>query len=69
MEEALFDEINLVDILHYLMGLADASEDLAPWINKFRPVIPQMRAAYEYLRDKNPTFQNPISNVLRFIEV
>ena len=69
IEEALFDEINLIDIMHYLIGLANSSEDLAPWINKFRPVIPQMRVAFEYLRDKNPTFQNPINNVLRFIEV
>ncbi len=69
MEEGKFDNVTLVDIIHYLMGLAHESEDIVPWIREFEPVMPQVRIAMEYLREKNPTFQEPISRVLSLIEV
>jgi adenine-specific DNA methylase len=69
MEEAKFDRITLVDALHYLMGLAGASENIVPWLNEFRPIIPQIRVSLEYMREKNPTFREPISKVLSLIEV
>lgn len=69
MEEAKFDRIPLVDALHYLMGLAGASENIVPWLNEFRPIIPQIRVSLEYMIEKNPTFREPISKVLSLIEV
>jgi len=69
MEEAKFDRIPLVDAVHYLMGLAGASENIAAVLNEFRPVIPQVRVSLEYMRDKNPTFRDPIDKVLGLIEV
>jgi putative DNA methylase len=69
MEEARFDNVALVDVLHYLMGLAEAGESLVPWLNEFKPVIPNIRVSFEYLLDKNPTFQSPITKVLNIIEV
>ena len=69
MEEARFDNVALVDVLHYLMGLAEAGENLVPWLNEFKPVIPNIRVSFEYLVDKNPTFQDPINKVLSIIEV
>ena len=69
MEEAKFDRIPLVDALHYLMGLAEASENIVPWLNEFRPIIPQIRVSLEYMREKNPTFREPINKVLSLIEV
>ena len=68
-EEARFDNVALVDVLHYLMGLAEAGENLVPWLNEFKPVIPNIRVSFEYLLDKNPTFQDPINKVLSIIEV
>jgi len=68
-EEAKFDNIALVDILHYLMGLAEAGENLVPWLNQFKPVIPNIRVSFEYLLEKNPTFQEPTNKVLSIIEV
>ena len=68
-EEAKFDRIPLVDVLHYLMGLAGASENIVPWLNEFRPIVPQIRVALEYMREKNPTFQGPINKILNLIEV
>ncbi len=69
MEEGKFDRVALVDSLHYLMGLAEEGENLVPWLNEFQPIMPNIRAALEYLLDKNPTFQGPINRVLSIIEV
>ena len=69
LEEARFDNVALVDVLHYLMGLAEAGENLVPWLNEFKPVIPNIRVSFEYLLDKNPTFQGPINKALNIIEV
>lgn len=69
MEEGKFDRVALVDAFHYLMGLAEEGENLVPWLNEFRSVMPNIRAALEYLLDKNPTFQSPIKRVLSIIEV
>jgi adenine-specific DNA methylase len=69
LEEARFDNVALVDVLHYLMGLAEAGENLVPWLNEFKPVVPNIRVSFEYLLEKNPTFQGPINKVLSIIEV
>jgi len=69
MEEGKFDRVALVDAIHYLIGLAEEGENLVPWLNEFQPIRPNIRAALEYLLDKNPTFQSPIKRVLSIIEV
>lgn len=69
MEEERFDNVALVDIIHYLMGLANASENLMEWLNEFKLVVPQVRVALEYLKKRNPTFQIPIQKILSLIEV
>ncbi len=69
MEEERFDNVALVDIIHYLMGLANASENLMLWLNEFKQAIPQMRVALEYLKKRNPTFQIPIQKIVSLIEV
>jgi hypothetical protein len=69
LEEAKFDNVALVDVLHYLMGLAETGESLVPWLNQFKPIIPNIRVSFEYLLDKNPTFQGPVNKVLSIIEV
>ncbi len=69
MEEARFDRVALVDGLHFLMGLAEAQENLMPWLTECRSILPQIRVALEYLREKNPTFQTPAGRILSLIEV
>jgi len=69
MEEARFDRVALVDVLHFLMGLAEASENIVPWLTECRSIMPQIRAALGYLREKNPTFQVPVDRILGLIEV
>lgn len=68
-EEDRFDEMRLVDIAHYLMGLAMTGENIAPWLKEFKPVIVQVRVALDYMLKKNPTFQEPIQKILNLIEV
>ncbi len=69
MEEARFDRVALVDVLHYLMGLAEAKENLNPWLKECQSILPQVRVALEYLRERNPTFQGPVERILSLIEV
>jgi adenine-specific DNA methylase len=69
LEEAKFDRVPLVDVIHFLMGLVGVSENVVPWLNDFQPITPQIRVALEYMREKNPTFQEPIGKVLTLIEV
>jgi len=69
LEEAKFDNVALFDILHYLMGLAEAGENLVPRLNQVKSIIPNIRASFEYLLDKNPTFQGPVNKILNIIEV
>jgi len=51
------------------MALPNASENLVPWLNDFRPVMPQVRVALEYLKGRNPTFQLPANKILSLVEV
>jgi len=69
LEEGKFDNVALVDIIHFLMGLALESEDLIPWFREFESAKPQFTVALEYLKAKNPTFQEPINKILNLIEV
>ncbi len=69
MEEDKFDRVSLVDVLHLLMGLAETSENLIPWLNEFRSIIPKIRVSLIYLKEKNPTFQEPINKILSMVEV
>lgn len=69
MDEGKFDNTALVDILHFLMGLARESEDIIPWLREFEPAKAQIRIALEYLSTKNPTFQEPINKIMNLIEV
>jgi adenine-specific DNA methylase len=69
LDESRFDNVALVDVLHFLMGLAQAGENLVPWMAHFRTILPQIRVALAYLTEKNPTFQAPVTTILAFIEV
>jgi adenine-specific DNA methylase len=69
LEEARFERIALVDTIHYLMGLVEARENLLLYLDEFRSILPQIRVSLSYLREKNPTFLEPINKILALIEV
>jgi adenine-specific DNA methylase len=69
LEEARFERVALVDVIHYLMDLAEARENLIQHLREFQSVLPQIRVSLSYLKEKNPTFQEPINKILALIEV
>lgn len=62
-------KIPFIDYVHFLIALADGGENLRPWIERFRGMTPQIRAACEYLRAKQPRFADACGKILKFIEV
>ena len=51
------------------MGLAHESEDIIQWLREFNPAVPQIRAAFEFFRAKNPTFMEPVNRILSLMEI
>ncbi len=72
MEEAAADtggRLPFIDYVHFLIALVDGGENLRPWMERFRGLTPQIRAACEYLQRKQPRFADACTKVLKFIEV
>jgi adenine-specific DNA methylase len=72
MEEAATGEpgkMPFIDYVHFLIALVDGGENLRPWMERFRGLTPQIRAACEYLRDRQPRFASACEKILKFIEV
>jgi putative DNA methylase len=59
----------LVDKLHFLMALAEAKEDLGPWVSRWSGDLPQLRAAAEYLAKRQEKFAPVLKRVLGRMEV
>lgn len=59
----------LVDKLHFLMGLAEAREDLGPWITRWGGDLPQLRAAAECLASRRTDLGPVLKRVLGRMEV
>jgi hypothetical protein len=47
----------------------DGGENLRPWMERFRGLTPQIRAACEFLRKRQPRFADACGKILKFIEV
>ncbi len=58
----------LVDVVHFLLGLAEAGENIFPWLEKFSGLKPQIRAALEHLMECNKVFISPAKKVLGLID-
>lgn len=61
--------VYFIDYVHYLIGLVEGGENLRPWLERFRGLTPQLRAACEYLRRRQPRFASPCDKILKFLEV
>ncbi|MDY0168857.1 MAG: DNA methyltransferase [Thermoguttaceae bacterium] len=73
MEEAVAvdggGKLPFIDYVHFLIALVDGGENLRPWMERFRGKTPQIRAACEYLRTRQPRFADACGKILKFIEV
>ncbi len=58
----------IVDVIHLLLGAAETGENLLPWLERFGGLKPQIRAAMEYLIQKNKDFITPAKKVLGLID-
>ena len=61
--------ILFIDYVHFLLGLAQAGENIFPWVEKFRGLRPQIQAACEYLALRNrAAFESPVKKILGLID-
>lgn len=61
-------KIKFIDYVHFLMGLVEAGEELRPWMERFRGLTPQIRAACEYLQQRNAAFAPTLQRILGWID-
>lgn len=64
----LSENILLVDVLHYLLGLAESGDNLLPWLEKFGGLKPQIRAALEHMMRTNKIFESAAKKVLGLLD-
>jgi adenine-specific DNA methylase len=58
-----------VDHIHLLLGLAEAGENILPWLDRFRAETPQIRAAMEYIESHSKHLAAACRKVLSLLEV
>ena len=76
IQTSLFDDVgdpivrdlNLVDLIHLLIGLADAGQSVAPWLERFSGDRPKVKAALRFIKDVRPDWEGPISRILPLVD-
>jgi hypothetical protein len=66
--ETILYDISLVDLVHLVIGLAQAGESVVPWLERFAGLRGQLGAALRYVRDIRGDWKEPIDRVLALIE-
>ena len=66
--QTIFYDIPLVDLVHLVIGLAQAGESVVPWLERFAGLRSQLGAALRYLRDIRADWKEAIDRVLALIE-
>jgi adenine-specific DNA methylase len=61
-------KVKFIDHVHFLMGLVEAGENLLPWLERFRGLTPQLRAACSYLKDRNSNFASTTQKILNLLD-
>jgi adenine-specific DNA methylase len=68
MNRPVMHSINLVDLVHLLIGLAWTGESVAPWLERFSHMRPKVRAALHHIRDRRKDWKDPIDRILNLLE-
>jgi putative DNA methylase len=68
MSRPVVHNVNLVDLVHLLIGLAWAGESVAPWLERFSHMRPKVRAALRFIRDRRRDWKEYIDRVLNIVE-
>ena len=66
--ETILYDISLVDLLHLVIGLAQAGESVVPWLQRFAGLRSPLGAALRYVRDIRADWKEPIERVMALIE-
>jgi hypothetical protein len=66
--ETILYDISLVDLVHLVIGLAQAGESVVPWLERFAGLRGQLGAALRYVRDIRADWKEPIDRVSALIE-
>jgi len=66
--QTIFYDIPLVDLVHLVIGLAQAGESVVPWLERFAGLRSQLGAALRYIRDIRVDWKDSIDRVLALIE-
>jgi putative DNA methylase len=68
MNRPVIHSVNLVDLVHLLIGLTWAGESVAPWLERFSHMRPKVRAALHHIRDHRKDWREPIDRILNLLE-
>ncbi|HLE63690.1 MAG TPA: hypothetical protein VI750_11140, partial [Pyrinomonadaceae bacterium] len=66
--QTIFYDIPLVDLVHLVIGLAQAGESVVPWLERFAGLRSQLGAALRYVRDIRADWKEATDRVLALIE-
>jgi adenine-specific DNA methylase len=61
-------DVLFIDCVHFLLGLAEAGEDIFPWVEKFRGLRPQIQAACAFLILRNKKFESSAKKILGLLD-
>jgi hypothetical protein len=76
-QQELFDEefdavfvpgVVFIDYVHLLLGLVESGENVIDWLDKFRGRRPEIRAALEYMAQKNRGFADPVRKIMGLMD-
>ncbi|MBM4322260.1 MAG: DUF1156 domain-containing protein [Deltaproteobacteria bacterium] len=68
MNRPVMHSVNLVDLVHLLIGLAWTGESVAPWLERYSHMRPKVRAALHHARDRRKDWKDPIDRILNLLE-
>ncbi|MDZ7261285.1 MAG: hypothetical protein ONB05_04165, partial [candidate division KSB1 bacterium] len=63
--EAAQKEPTLVDKLHFLLGLEERGEEITPWLWKWASEMRQLKAACEWLKERNKNLGTIVDGVVK----
>lgn len=68
MNRPIAREVDLVDVVHLLIGLAWAGESVVPWLERYTGLRPKLKAALSFVRDHRKDWKDYIDRVLNLVE-
>jgi hypothetical protein len=68
MNRPIEHAVDLVDVVHLLIGLAWAGESVVPWLERYAGLRPKLKAALSFVRDHRKDWKDYIDRILNLVE-